>query len=174
MVCVGGILLLSWMHCFHCSILFSFGLVLIQAGKALLWENTVCFSGQRETMRQHVKNQPSGTRWGLDVQCAQWEGGGGSGECSAHRQPARESESWWLISSPSSSLSRVLNAMVCTLSRPHQHLSLRLRGEIIWRSWHQTASELYILVIFPQLQSVSIVVTGEGISLWWNGLCSEP
>lgn len=53
-----------------CSILFSFGLVLIQAGKALLWENTVCFSGQRETMQQHVKNQPSGTRWGLDVQCA--------------------------------------------------------------------------------------------------------
>lgn len=85
MVCVVGILRLQ--DTLFDSILFSFGLVLIQARKVLQWENAVCFSGQREIIRQHVKNQPSGTRWGLDVQRAQQEGvgGGGSGECSAHR-----------------------------------------------------------------------------------------
>lgn len=128
--------IISELNALFCSILFVFVLVLIQGGKALLLENGICFSGQRETMGELVKNQPSGTRWGLDIQCAQWEGegGGGSGESSTNRQPASESESWWLFSSPSNSPSRLLNAMACVPSHPHQYLSLGLRGEII--SWH--------------------------------------
>lgn len=57
-------------------IVFSIVLVLIQAGKALLRENTVYCLDQRETMRQHMKNQLPGTRWGLEVQCSvrgEWE-----------------------------------------------------------------------------------------------------
>lgn len=172
MVCVGGILLLSCMHCFV-PLFYHLGLVLIQAVKALHWESTVCFSGQRETMQQHVRTQPLGTRWGPDVWFAQWEGeeGGGSGECSAHRQPASESESWWLISFPSRSPSRLLNATVCAPFRPHQHLFLGLRGEIIsWRSWNRLVLN-YMLVIFSRLDM------SEAGKWWssrgWGLVCSE-
>lgn len=74
-------------------------------------------------------------------------GGDGSGESSTNRQPASESESWWLFSSPSNSPSRLLNATAPAPSHPHQYLSLGLRGEII--SWRIGLLPNCVLWFFP-------------------------
>lgn len=172
-VCVGRIMLLSLIHCFV-PFCFNLGWFWSKQGKWSYGKTLVCFSGQGETMRQHVKNQPSDTRWGLDVQWER-EGGGVLGSVQ-HRQPASESESWWLISSPSSSPSRLLNAMVCALSHPHQHLSSGLRGGIILRCSRYRVN--YHLGHFSSTSCVksrrTMVFKGARISLHWNELCSEP
>ncbi len=83
---VGGKWLLSWMHCFV-PLCFHLGWFWSKQWKHSYGRTLFISLAKGRQCSSTVKTQPSGTRWGPDAKCAQWERkeGAGSGECSAFR-----------------------------------------------------------------------------------------